>query len=104
MDDTLGMMEKIKKSVSLEDLLGQYGIGRNNFEKSEGSYFRKCFFKHIDCQGTLIVNFEKNEWACSGECNGKGGVLEMVAMIERKNCQKESLSTAAELIVGWFRL
>jgi DNA primase len=84
--------QKIKESVSMADILTQYGI---EGIRSDGSYVGKCPLHQGDNPTAFHAN--ANVWHCFTGCSRGGSIIDFVA-------RKEDLSIyeAAKKIEQWF--
>ena len=88
----------IKSCVSVMMILDHYGWLRHL--KGTGNKVHSCCPIHNGSNDKqFIVNIQKNEWYCFGDCRAGGSTLELVAGME-----KTTIREAAKCIATWFPL
>jgi DNA primase len=73
-----GEIEKLKKEVSLPDLVQSYGV---ELKKKGKDLIGLCPF-HDDHSPSLVVSPDKNLWHCMGACQEGGSVIDWVMKSE----------------------
>jgi len=86
--------DEIKSRVSIEDVLGHYGI--ENLRRRRDELVGVCPF-HEESKGSFSANVTKNIWQCFG-CKRGGNLFDFVIA----KGDAENLRAAALLIAGWF--
>ena len=87
----------LKQNVSMENILGHYGLLDGLRRVKEDELVGLCPF-HEETRGSLHVSVSKNAFQCFG-CKRKGNILDFVAYKEGTN-----IRGAALLIAGWFQI
>ena len=86
---------ELKQRVSMEDLLGHYGLLDGMRRVKEDELVGLCPL-HEETRGSFHVSTSKNAWNCFG-CEGKGNILDFVMAME-----KVGVRAAGVMIQEWF--
>lgn len=91
--------EQLKRSVPISAVLARYGIELKR--SGSGSDLKGCCpIHHGSNPNQFHVDENKNLWRCfSPSCNRGGGILDLVAELE-----KVEVREAALLVAEWFRI
>ncbi len=86
---------KLKESVSMEMLLGHYGLLDGLKRVKEDELVGFCPF-HDETKGSFHISLSKNAWHCFG-CKAHGNILDFVMAKENVGVRE-----AGVMIQGWF--
>ncbi len=86
----------VKSAVSMEMILGRYGV--NRLRKSDDELRGRCPIHQGEGQSTFHVNLSKNVFHCFS-CKARGNVLDFIAAME-----KCSVRDAALKLKEWFAI
>jgi len=86
---------ELKQNVSMENLLGHYGLLDGMKRVKEDELVGLCPF-HEETRGSFHVSTSKNAWNCFG-CDGKGNILDFVMAKENVGVRAAGL-----MIQEWF--
>ena len=86
---------ELKQNVSMENLLGHYGLLDGMKRVKEDELVGLCPF-HEETRGSFHVSTSENAWNCFG-CDGKGNILDFVMAKE-----SVGIRAAGLLIQEWF--
>ncbi len=92
----------IKERVSIEMVLGYYGLER--LKKSGKNRVGCCPIHKGSNPRQFSVDPARNIFNCFGNCKAGGNVLDFVALMEFENKEMESIRKAGLLIQQWFDL
>src|ERR1017187_2717898 len=86
----------VKQSVTMEQILGRYGI---KLKKSGKELRGRCPIHQGEGTNTFHVSTEKNAFHCFS-CKAKGNVLDLVAAIEKCSVRDAGLKLQARFSVA----
>ena len=88
---------ELKQKVSMEDVLGHYGLLDGLKRQKDDELVGLCPF-HEETKGSFHVSLSKNAFNCfGGSCKRHGNILDFVMAMENVNVRQ-----AAEMIQGWL--
>jgi len=90
--------ERIKQSVSMEQVLQRYGL-LDKLRRSGESLSGVCPVHRGHNPTQFRVNLSRNCWICFGDCHTGGSIIDLVARIEGIG-----IRDAALLLQDWFNL
>jgi len=90
--------DRLKQSVSMEQVLGRYGL-LETLRRGGDSLSGVCPLHRGHNPTQFRVNLVKNCWICFGDCHGGGSIVDFVSRME-----KISIREAGLLLQDWFNL
>ncbi len=94
----LSSIERIKTTISIEQVLQHYALA-DNYRRSGNGLVGPCPIHKGGSPTQFRVNVSKNTWTCLGECKHGGNVLDLIAILENI-----STHAAAMKAIDWFRI
>jgi DNA primase len=98
MNKTFIGFDQLKQSVSLEQVLGRYGL-LEKLRRSGDSLSGVCPVHRGHNPTQFRVNLVKNCWICFGDCNGGGSIVDFVSRMENIGIREAGLR-----LQDWFNL
>src|SRR6266478_8053879 len=96
MQDNWVDFKAVKAAVSMETILGRYGV--NWLRKSDDELRGRCPIHQGEGQSTFHVNLSKNVFNCFS-CKARGNVLDFVAAMEKCTVRDAGLK-----LTQWFSI
>jgi DNA primase len=98
MNKTFIGFDRLKESVSMEEVLGHYGL-LEKLRRSGDSLSGVCPVHRGHNPTQFRVNLTKNCWICFGDCHGGGSIVDFVSRMENIRIREAGL-----LLQDWFNL
>jgi DNA primase len=90
--------DRLKQSVSMEQVLGRYGL-LETLRRGGDSLSGACPVHRGHNPTQFRVNLIKNCWICFGDCHGGGSIVDFVSQMENIGIREAGL-----LLQDWFNL
>jgi DNA primase len=98
MNKTFIGFDRLKQSVSMEQVLGRYGL-LEKLRRRGDSLSGVCPVHRGHNPTQFRVNLAKNCWICFGDCHGGGSIVDFVSRMEKIRIREAGL-----LLQDWFNL
>jgi DNA primase len=98
MNKTFIGFDRLKQSVSMEQVLGRYGL-LEKLRRSGDSLSGACPVHRGHNKTQFRVNLVMNCWICFGDCHGGGSIVDFVSRMENIRIREAGL-----LLQDWFNL
>jgi DNA primase len=98
MNKTFIGFDRLKQSVSMEQVLGRYGLLKKLRRRGD-SLSGVCPVHRGHNPTQFRVNLAKNCWICFGDCHGGGSIVDFVSRMESIRIREAGL-----LLQDWFNL
>jgi DNA primase len=98
MNKTFIGFDRLKQSVTMEQVLGRYGL-LEKLRRRGDSLSGVCPVHRGHNPTQFRVNLAKNCWICFGDCHGGGSIVDFVSRMENIRIREAGL-----LLQDWFNL
>jgi DNA primase len=98
MNKTFIGFDRLKQSVTMEQVLGRYGL-LEKLRRGGDSLTGTCPMHRGHNSTQFRVSLVKNCWICFGDCHAGGSIIDFVSRMEKVGIREAGL-----LLQDWFRL